>query len=453
MLLQDFLQDEGFEVEVALDGEQVLAGIAEHHPDLVLMDVRMPKLDGIGVLTELRATEQTVPMIVMTAFGGSNLAIKAIQLGAYDYLTKPFDLDQISATIERFFEGRNAAGELKKVRGRKELPDPTEKIIGNSPAMQQVYKSVGRVAGSDATVLVTGETGTGKELIALTLHTNSSFSHGPLVKVNCAALPETLLESELFGHEKGSFTGAINQRKGRFELAHKGTIFLDEIGETTLGTQKKLLRVLQEREFERVGGVSTVKVDTRVIAATNKDLAQEVLSGSFREDLYYRLSVIHIHLPPLRERRTDIPELVDYFLQKHKYTDTAAAAGISEDALRLLMEHDWPGNVRELENTVERAVIMAQGGVVTTHHLVFNHIRSGRMMDLSELLSRTASLSDSLDEVRGRLVFEALAQSKGDRDEAAQLLAVPRSELDEELELAQSNGNLASHRGMYGNVR
>ncbi|MBA2363513.1 MAG: sigma-54-dependent Fis family transcriptional regulator [Chloroflexia bacterium] len=436
-LLRDFLEDEGFEVCVALNGEQVLEGIRDNGPDLVLMDVRMPKLDGIGVLNDLKRAGNAVPVIVMTAYGSSNITIKAIQLGAYDYIAKPFDLDDVSGMIDRFFEREMRSGELENVRGRAEPPDPTDRIIGNGPAMQAVYKNIGRVAGSDATVLITGETGTGKELVAHTLHTNSTFSRGPLVKVNCAALPETLLESELFGHEKGSFTGALNQRKGRFELADKGTIFLDEIGEMTLGTQKKLLRVLQEREFERVGGVSTVKVDTRVVAATNKVLEEEVNEGLFREDLFYRLSVIHINLPPLRERKEDIPELSDYFLGKHRYRNDGPPASISQDAVQLLMEHDWPGNVRELENTVERAVILAQGGVVTTHHLVFSQVRSGRTLDLADVLENTSSLDDAMREIEGRLLVEAVAKAGGDRDEAAAGLALSPSDLEARLEAAQ----------------
>ncbi len=439
-MLQDFLEDENFDVSVALDGEQVLASIDTSKPDLVLMDVRMPRLDGIGVLNEMKRKGHDVPMIIMTAFNSSNIAIKAIQLGAYDYITKPFDLDKVSEMLERFFERHALSGELQDLRRRPEPIDPSDRIIGNSAAMQQVYKTIGLVAGSDATVLITGETGTGKELVAQTLHTNSTFSHGPLVKVNCAALPETLLESELFGHEKGSFTSAINQRKGRFELADKGSIFLDEIGEMTLGTQKKLLRVLQEREFERVGGSTTVKVDTRVIAATNKVLEDEVAEGRFREDLFYRLSVIRVHLPPLRERKHDIPELVDYFLAKHRYRPDGPPASISQEAIRLLMQHDWPGNVRELENTIERGVILAQGGVVTTHHLVFNTVRSGRTLDLGELLQRCHSLGDAMQEVEARLLFETLAQANGDRAQAAQMLNITVPELDARLEHAQSFG-------------
>ncbi|MDQ3326935.1 MAG: sigma-54 dependent transcriptional regulator, partial [Chloroflexota bacterium] len=394
----------------------------------------------IGVLEDLKRTGNAVPIIVMTAYGNSNTTIKAIQLGAYDYIAKPFDLDDVSGMVDRFFEREMRSGELKNVRGRTEPLDPTDRIIGNGPAMQSVYKNIGRVAGSDATVLLTGETGTGKELVAHTLHTNSTFSRGPLVKVNCAALPETLLESELFGHEKGSFTGALNQRKGRFELADKGTIFLDEIGEMTLGTQKKLLRVLQEREFERVGGVSTVKVDTRVIAATNKVLEEEVTGGQFREDLFYRLSVIHINLPPLRERKEDIPELIDYFLGKHRYRNDGPPASISQDAVRLLMEHDWPGNVRELENTVERAVILAQGGVVTTHHLVFSQVRSGRTLDLGDVLENTSSLDEAMREIECRLLVEAVAKAGGDREQAAVELALSLADLNARLDVARQNG-------------
>lgn len=434
--LQDFLVDEGFDVSTALDGEQVLNAVEQSSPNLVLMDVRMPKLDGIDVLKRMKRSSAHVPVIVMTAFGGSNLTIEAIKLGAYDYVTKPFDLDTLQATITKFFEDEASRSDERNLQSEKPHVDPSDRIIGNSSAMQDVYKAIGRVAGSDAIVMVTGETGTGKELVAQTLHMNSSFSAGPLVKVNCAALPETLLESELFGHEKGSFTGAINQRKGRFELANKGTIFLDEIGEMTLGTQKKLLRVLQEREFERVGGTTTVRVEARVIAATNKKLEDEVANGKFREDLYYRLNVIHIGLPPLRERKEDIPDLVSYFLQKHRYTPDAAPANISREALRLLHEHDWPGNVRELENTIERAVILARGGVITSNHLVFNQIRSGRILDLSDLIGRTTSLDIALQEVEGRLLFEALALKNGDRDEAARLLGINRSLLDSKLRTA-----------------
>src|SRR5690606_38922615 len=268
-----------------------------------------------------------------------------------------------------------------------------------SAAMRDVYRTIGRVARSDATVLITGETGTGKELVAAVLHRSSSYSGGSLIKVNCAALPETLLESELFGHEKGSFTGAINQRKGRFEMANKGTIFLDEVGEMTLSTQKKLLRVLQEREFERVGGTVSVKIDTRVIAATNKVLQQEVEERRFREDLYYRLNVISVYLPPLRDRLDDIPLLVEHFLDKHRYNAGSGPSRISQDAMRLLMEYDWPGNVRQLENVIERATVLSQGGVIAEEHIDLSGADNRRFIDIGQRMRKGETLAELLEDV------------------------------------------------------
>jgi two-component system response regulator AtoC len=284
-VLVDFLKEEGYEVNEAESGAGVLSAMSDPAttPNLILMDVRMPDKSGLDVLKELKkSTDQDLPVIMMTAFGGSRVAIDAMRLGAYDYITKPFDIEDVGQTLTRYFDRQRLNDQVLELSALVGKGDPADPLIGNSAAMQEVYKTIGRVAHSDATVLITGETGTGKELIASILHRTSSYSAGQLVKVNCAALPETLLESELFGHEKGAFTGAMNQRKGRFEMANKGTIFLDEIGEMTLSTQKKLLRVLQEREFERVGGSVTVKIDTRVIAATNKILPQEVEANRFR---------------------------------------------------------------------------------------------------------------------------------------------------------------------------
>jgi two-component system response regulator AtoC len=302
--------------------------------------------------------------------------------------------------------------------------------------MQDIYKTVGRVARSDATVLVSGETGTGKELVATVIHRNSTYSSGPLIKVNCAALPETLLESELFGHEKGAFTGAVAQRKGRFELAHKGTIFLDEVGEMTLATQKKLLRVLQEREFERVGGTNSIKVDTRVVAATNKDLPREIDAGTFREDLYYRLNVIAIELPPLRERTGDIPLLVEHFLHKHRYGRGSGPARISQEAMNRLLGHAWPGNVRELENTVERAVIMARGGIIADEHISFPGQESRRTVDVTQAIADGASLEDFLRGMESRFLREALRQAGGNETVAANLIGLEPADMRRRLERA-----------------
>ncbi|HEV2128117.1 MAG TPA: sigma-54 dependent transcriptional regulator [Thermomicrobiales bacterium] len=425
-VLRDLLEDEGFEVAEAETGRAVIDSLSgDTPPDLIMMDVRMPDKSGIDVLREVKPTNNgPLPIIMMTAFGTSSVAIQAMQGGAYDYLTKPFDLDDVMLTIRRFFDRKQLSDQIEELSKRLDKPDPNDLMIGNSPAMQEVYKTVGRVARSDATVLITGETGTGKELIATILHETSNYARGPLVKVNCAALPETLLESELFGHEKGAFTGAMNQRKGRFELANKGSIFLDEIGEMTLSTQKKLLRVLQEREFERVGGTVSVKVDTRVIAATNKVLQQEVEANRFREDLYYRLNVIAIYLPPLRERREDIPLLVEHFLSKYRATPRSEPSRMSQQAVEMLMDYDWPGNVRELQNLVERAVVLSQGSIITPEHISFFGADSRRLFDIGTLVRRGTSLDDLLDEVEHAALEEALAAAKGDRSEAAALLGL-----------------------------
>jgi two-component system response regulator AtoC len=433
-VLRDLLTDEGFDVEEADSGVGVLAAMNRPHDDapaLVMMDVRMPDKNGIEVMREARdGSNGTLPVIVMTAYGTSNVAIEAMQLGAYDYITKPFDLDDVLLTVNRFFEHQQLYDQVKKLSTRVGEKDPNEILIGNSSAMQEVYKTVGRIAHSDATVLITGETGTGKELIATILHRTSSYSRGPLIKVNCAALPETLLESELFGHEKGSFTGALAQRKGRFELANKGTIFLDEVGELTLATQKKLLRVLQEREFERVGGTVTVKVDTRVIAATNKILSQEIEQGRFRQDLYYRLNVISIYLPPLRDRREDIPLLVEHFVDKHRYMPGAAPARVTQAAMDMLMKHDWPGNIRELENIIERAVVISHGGVITDEHLSFHGTDNRRIVDIGDRIRRGTSLQQLLTDVERTAINESLNQNDGDRVSAASQLGLDMKEFN-----------------------
>ncbi|HEX6511530.1 MAG TPA: sigma-54 dependent transcriptional regulator, partial [Chloroflexota bacterium] len=357
-LLRTLLEGEGFEVQEAANGEQILAQVSTSDaPELVLMDLRMPESNGIELLQKLKSDHPSVGAILMTAYGTANTAIQAIQMGAFDYVTKPFEIDEVLLTVKRYLEYQDLTAEVEALRSELTISeDPMEKIVGNSTKMQDIYKTIGRVARSDATVLIWGETGTGKELVANAMHYNSSRRAGPFIKVNCAALPETLLESELFGHEKGAFTGALIQRKGRFELANHGSIFLDEIGEMTMNTQRKLLRVLQEREFERVGSSTPIKTDVRIIAATNRDLAKDVQEGRFREDLFYRLNVIAVHMPPLREKKEDIPELVAYFCNKHRLSKDSPPAKVSEEAMDMLVAHDWPGNVRELENVIERAI-------------------------------------------------------------------------------------------------
>jgi two-component system, NtrC family, response regulator AtoC len=432
-MLRAFLEEEEFEVSEAPDGENALEGIRSGMYDLVLLDMRLPGMTGLDVLKELRAKHGDVPVILMTAYGSPNIAIQASSLGAYSYITKPFDLDDVLLNIQRYFERQQLKEEVRTLRSQMEPRDPSERIIGNSPPMREIYMMVGRSASTEATVLITGETGTGKELVAHVIHSNSTYRHGPLIKVNCAALPETLLESELFGHEKGAFTNALTQRKGRFEMAHKGSIFLDEIGEMTLSTQRKLLRVLQEREFERVGGSLPIKVDTRVIAATNKNLESEVEAGRFREDLYYRLNVIRVNMPAMRERKDDIPLLVEHFLDKHRYAPGSPPARISEEAMKALIDHDWPGNVRELENTVMRAIVLAQGGVITSHHILLSNFNDRQVIDVARLVREATPLAEILGQVEKGALAEAMQAAKGDRSEAARLLSIERPVFYEKL--------------------
>jgi two-component system, NtrC family, response regulator AtoC len=414
-LLSDLLKEEGYGVRTASNGAEALAAIAKDLPDLVMMDVQLPDQDGIGVLRQLKREHSELEVIVMTAYGGSSTAIKAMEHGAYDYVTKPFEIDDLLATLRRVFEHADMSHEVSALRlelGKSAAE--RERIVGNSKPMLEVYKLIGKVASADATVLITGESGTGKELVAEALHRASKRNPHPLIKVSCAALPESLLETELFGHEKGSFTGAMTMRKGRFEMANKGTIFLDEIGEMTLGTQTKLLRILQEREFERIGSNTPIKIDIRVITATNRNLAEEVDKGRFREDLYYRLNVIHIDMPPLRERKEDIPLLVEHFLTKYRYAAGAIPTTVTEEALNRLMEYDWPGNVRELENAVERAVVLSRGNPITVAHLPFNDRREAR--DRARLVKRRTRLNedeDALAERRDELeADEALTEAE-----------------------------------------
>ncbi len=433
LLLLQFLEGEGFAVSEATNGTQVLTALSEKTVDLVLMDVRMPGKSGLDVLREAQHDGGGLPIIVMTAFTTANMAIEAIQLGAYDYIPKPFDLDHVLVTVNNFFKRQELANQVQALQAQLGERDPKEQIVGTTPAMLDLFKTIGRVARSDVNVLITGETGAGKESVAEMVHKNSTYSRGPLIKVNCAALPETLLESELFGHEKGSFTGAIAQHKGRFEQANKGSIFLDEIGEMSLATQKKLLRVLQEREFERVGGTITVKVDVRIIAATNKNLIQEVAEGAFRQDLYYRLNVINVHLPPLRERKDDIPSLTEHFLNKHRYMVGSAPARITEEAMRLLLDHNWPGNVRELENTIRRATVLAQGGLIGADLITFSSTMERHLIDISQRVREGASWNAIIHETERTILNESLSQHNGDRVSAAQALAVTIEEFSQKL--------------------
>jgi two-component system response regulator AtoC len=427
-LLKQLLSDEGYSVVEATTGTEVVEKVKDTNPDLVIMDVRMPELDGIEALSKLMVSSPKTSVLIMTAFGSSNNAIRAMELGAFDYITKPFELDKISHTVRRVIEYRDLTSEVQVLRDEISSLVQTERIVGNSPAMQEVYKIIGKVAKADATVLITGESGTGKEIVAEALHYNSNRRSGPIVKVSCAALPETLLEAELFGHEKGSFTGAMTQRRGRFEMADKGTILLDEIGEMSLPMQTKLLRVLQERKIERVGSSLPIKVDIRIICATNKDLQRQVEQQKFREDLFYRLNVINIHMPPLRDRKEDIPALVEHFLAKHRYSATAQPAAISEEALKRLMEYEWPGNVRELENVVERAVVLSRGQIITSRELPFGDHEAGDHEEEGgdEVSVEKSYFKKAVAQFEKDMIMKALRDANGNRSKAAEMLGIYR---------------------------
>jgi len=369
LVLKALLADAGYEVITCDNAGEALEVTSSHDLDLVITDMRMPGVDGMEFLVQLRSLQPEIPVIMMTAYATVEKAVEAMKSGAFDYITKPFKNEELILTIRKALEMHRLKQENRLLSQELQERFKFGNIVGKSKAMRQVYEIIEKVAQTRASVLITGESGTGKELIARAIHFNSPRSDKPFVSVNCSALPETLLESELFGHERGAFTGAVTRRKGRFELAHNGTLFLDEVGDMSPALQVKLLRVLQEMRFERVGGTATLQVDARLVAASNRDLKREVEIGRFREDLYYRLKVVHIHMPPLRERRDDIPLLVHHFLRKVAKANGLPVKKVSHEALKYLYQYDWLGNVRELENVIERAVILCDGDEVRPQDL------------------------------------------------------------------------------------
>src|SRR5687767_6542350 len=365
-VLEAILRRDGYDVVTAANGLEALAGMTRG-VHTVITDLKMPGLDGMGLLRKLSTDWPDVPVVMITAHGSVENAVEAVKLGAFDYIEKPFDQEQIRQVVDKAlkthaYARRDARPEEPVARGR-------FRLVGESHAIRQVYAVIEKVANTPSTVLITGESGTGKELIARALHEYSSRHKGPFIKINCAAIPKTLMESELFGYEKGAFTGAVGAKPGRFELAHGGTLFLDEIGEIPVEMQVKLLRVLQESEFERVGGIKTIKVDVRLVTATNRDLAAELQTGGFREDLYYRLNVVPIHLPPLRDRREDIPLLVSHFITKFNDRLRKEITHIEPAAVDRLVSYNWPGNIRELENVIERTMLFCEGSVIRLSNL------------------------------------------------------------------------------------
>jgi two-component system, NtrC family, response regulator AtoC len=429
LALAELLELHQYRVLAVEDGQSAFLEITNRSLDAILLDVRMPGLDGLSILRRMQQAAIDTPVIVMTAFGDSDTVIEAMRLGAFDYLSKPLDLsqvlEQLGRAISRKRISQSSVLEEKTALAR---PQTAPMMVGHSPAMQHVYKMIGQVAGSEATVMVRGESGTGKELVVNAIHHNSSRAKGPLIKVNCAAIPETLLESELFGHEKGAFTNATYRRVGRFEEANGGTLFLDEIGELAPALQSKLLRAIQERTIERLGSNTPHRVDIRLITATARNLEQAVGDGLFREDLYYRLNVVVISLPPLRERKQDIPALVEHFLRR-----AAHAVTITPAALNLLCDYNWPGNIRELENTVERAVVLARSGLIDQSDIHFNPNRKNTEANWTDQIPLEDGWKTNVAVAEKAMVIRALRVAEGNKSRAAELLKIHRRLLYEKL--------------------
>jgi DNA-binding NtrC family response regulator len=426
--LVEAMKKRGYEVEPFDNAEAAVERVQKQKFDLYLMDIRLPGMSGIEAIPQIKELDPRAIIIVITAYGSKQKALDAMRAGAYDFFTKPFKMDEMNVVIGRALEKHHLQREIRKLEDKVRRQFSFEHIVGNSGAMQQVYELIQKVVQTDVTVLICGESGTGKELIAQAIHHHSQRSDRPFVKLNCVAIPEGLLESELFGHEKGSFTGALQQKSGKFELANTGTIFLDEIGDMTLSTQAKILRVLQEKEFERVGGTQTIKIDVRVIAATNKDLAAAVQEGDFREDLYFRLNVFSIVVPPLRERKEDIPLLVDHFLRQANENMNRSISGVSKETLDLLTMYSWPGNVRELENCIHRAVVMSDETVVTPTCLPLP-IQSMAEKPKYTLPDQVESLDDTLADVEKQIIVETLQTTGGVQSKAARILGISERSL------------------------
>ena len=453
------LQRDGYEVHAAGDGAQALQILEEHHIDLVITDLRMPQVDGMQLLRSALEMDETMPVVIITAYGTIDTAVEALKTGAFDYVTKPFDQNEVRTIVKKALKTRD----LASAEARREPPTASDEgaqygIIGNSPAILELRSILERVADTPTTVLITGESGTGKELVARALHENSARKDKPFIKVNCAAIPRDLMEAELFGYERGAFAGAVNSKPGRFELANGGTLFLDEVAAIPVELQVKLLRALQESCFERVGGVKTLTVDVRVVTASNRELAAEMANGAFREDLYYRLNVVPIRLPSLRERPSDIEHLANHFVQRYNARLKKRIAGIEREALRVLTAYDWPGNIRQLENAIERAVLFCDGARLQAASLppeVRDHAPAPRVSTGSEPPGSEVTVTDGLKQqvkaamsrLETELIVKALGQTRGNVTHAARLLKISRKGLQlkmKELGLRERDGRAES---------
>ncbi len=429
--LVEILEAESYDVRGVDSGQKALRLLERERFDILLTDLKMPEVDGMALYNQTLVMAPEMKTIVMTAYSSVKDAVDAMKRGVYEYLTKPLNLDELFVILKKAVEDQNLRRENEELKDRLHGSYRFESIIGKSPSMQQVFKTIIKVAKSQATVLIRGESGTGKELAARAIHYNSPRANGPMVEISCAAFPETLLESELFGYEKGAFTGADSRKKGRFEIAHGGTIFLDEIGDVSASVQTKLLRVLQEKEINRLGSNDSIKVDVRVITATNRDLELALENGLFREDLYYRLNVIPVLLPPLRERHEDIPLLIDHFIKRYSKMNNKAVLGIAAEALEFCQSYHWPGNVRELENAIENAVVLGEGEEILPEHLPVTVTMRKAGLDMEAqanandfFLASGASYREKMEAAEKLVLEEAIQRADGNKSEAAKQLGI-----------------------------
>ncbi|HET6490093.1 MAG TPA: sigma-54 dependent transcriptional regulator [Syntrophales bacterium] len=438
LVLKAMLKKEGYEVETAADGMEALALLRHHDITACVTDLRMPKLDGMGLLNRMVEEYPSIPVIIITAHGTVATAVDALKKGAFDYITKPFDQEELKNVISKAVKTRVLSDEEVQL-GAIEL-DRSE-IVGSSQSMAKIFEIIKKVAPTTTTILITGETGTGKELVANAIHVNSPRKRNPFIKINCSAIAENLIESELFGYERGAFTGAVSSKQGRFELAHKGTLFLDEIGDLPREVQVKLLRVIQDHEFERVGGLQTIKVDVRLVAATNRNLQQSVKEGTFREDLFYRFNVMPIYVPPLRERKEDIPPLVSYFIEKFNYKLDRRITGVDPEVMELFQDYDWPGNIRELENLAERLVLMAKGAQIVMGDVPAELIEAVEARIHTAASDEKRSIKDLIrektEDIEKQMIVKVLEECEGNISKAARQLGLSRRGLH--LKLAKYN--------------
>jgi two-component system NtrC family response regulator len=427
LVLEALLAPEGYEILTANNANDALRLISEADLDLVITDMKMPGMNGMELLEACKLIKSELPVIMMTAYGTIEMAVEAMKKNAYDYITKPFQNEQLKLTVRKALENYRLLKQNKLLS--EALSDRFQhgNMVGKSKPMRKVYDLIDKVAESKASVLITGPSGTGKELIAKAVHYSGPRKNRPFVSINCGALTETLLESELFGHEKGAFTGAVAMKKGRFELADGGTLFLDEVGDMPLPLQVKLLRVLQEMEFERVGGTRTISVDVRVLSASNRDIKEDVAQNTFREDLFYRLNVIQIEVPPLRERIDDIPLLVKHFIEKYQSNEGKAKIELSPEAWKTIYAYDWPGNVRELENVIERAVVLNSNGIIALDDLPEELIGKKTEFDVERFIPPNVPLSTALERIEEKLIRRALAQCNNVQSHAAKMLGITKS--------------------------